>query len=279
MKIILSRKGFDSSSGGYPSPILPDGSFLSLPIPSDEYITYRDLTRRGYNYGEIVTDLTCNKIKPTDGLHLDPDLDFHTLNREVGWRPIFGQVGVAQGHLDKQNVEEGDVFLFFGWFKKTEFVQGHLRYTKNAPDIQAIFGWLQIDKRLSTKYDCVPEWTRYHSHVYYDRHTDNDSIYIAKEYLNDDPSLGKSGGGIFQSYSENLQLTASGFNKSIWQLPSWFYPEHGKPPMTYHKSTKRWKKVGEKLFLQTVGRGQEFVLDTAYYPEAVPWIREILKNH
>ena len=34
MKIILSRKGFDSENGGYASPILPDGSLVSLPIPN-----------------------------------------------------------------------------------------------------------------------------------------------------------------------------------------------------------------------------------------------------
>ena len=34
MKVILSRKGFDSQYGGMPSPILPDGTLLSLPIPS-----------------------------------------------------------------------------------------------------------------------------------------------------------------------------------------------------------------------------------------------------
>ena len=33
MRIILSRKGFDSSSGGVPSPIFPDGTTLSLFIP------------------------------------------------------------------------------------------------------------------------------------------------------------------------------------------------------------------------------------------------------
>ena len=32
MKIILSRKGFDSQYGGYPSPVLPDGRMISLPI-------------------------------------------------------------------------------------------------------------------------------------------------------------------------------------------------------------------------------------------------------
>ena len=36
MKLILSRKGFDSSCGEQASPIMPDGTLLSLPIPDDE---------------------------------------------------------------------------------------------------------------------------------------------------------------------------------------------------------------------------------------------------
>ena len=45
MRVILSRKGFDSQYGGMPSPILPDGTLLSLPIPSktDMETKYRDL--------------------------------------------------------------------------------------------------------------------------------------------------------------------------------------------------------------------------------------------
>lgn len=35
MKVILSRKGMDSEAGGIPSPILPDGTLLSLPIPDN----------------------------------------------------------------------------------------------------------------------------------------------------------------------------------------------------------------------------------------------------
>ncbi|MGC9778582.1 MAG: hypothetical protein HZR80_05015 [Candidatus Heimdallarchaeota archaeon] len=37
LKAILSRKGFDSSFGGCPSPILPDGTLLSLPIPEMKF--------------------------------------------------------------------------------------------------------------------------------------------------------------------------------------------------------------------------------------------------
>ena len=36
MKVILSRKGMDSESGRVASPILPDGTLLSLPIPIEK---------------------------------------------------------------------------------------------------------------------------------------------------------------------------------------------------------------------------------------------------
>ena len=45
MKIIFSRKGFDTKFGGAPSPII-DGVPYSLPIPTGDYpsvSTYRDL--------------------------------------------------------------------------------------------------------------------------------------------------------------------------------------------------------------------------------------------
>lgn len=55
MKVILSRKGFDSQYGGMPSPILPDGTLLSLPIPSKEDTTkYTDLTWNGKSYYELM---------------------------------------------------------------------------------------------------------------------------------------------------------------------------------------------------------------------------------
>lgn len=34
MKIILSRKGFDTNSGGFASPIFPNKTCYSVPIPS-----------------------------------------------------------------------------------------------------------------------------------------------------------------------------------------------------------------------------------------------------
>ncbi len=59
MRLILSRKGFDSSSGGCSSPIFPDGSMIALPIPDKRSpIQYQDLTWRGRNLGDVVAQLT-----------------------------------------------------------------------------------------------------------------------------------------------------------------------------------------------------------------------------
>ena len=59
MKIILSRKGFDSGSGGCPSPILPDGRLISLPIPVEgERLSYGDLSfDKGASYFDIMNTL------------------------------------------------------------------------------------------------------------------------------------------------------------------------------------------------------------------------------
>ena len=52
MKLILSRKGFDSSAGGIASPILPDGRMISLPIPSSgDDFTFADINVPGCRYG------------------------------------------------------------------------------------------------------------------------------------------------------------------------------------------------------------------------------------
>ena len=56
MKIILSRKGFDSSEkyGQVASPIFPDGSMVSMPIPSS--------SMGSIPYGKISTALDLNTL-------------------------------------------------------------------------------------------------------------------------------------------------------------------------------------------------------------------------
>ena len=102
MKVILSRKGFDSSNGGYPSPILPDGTMLSLPIPDDIGLSYSEIQYNGITYSEIIGQLTNNNFNEPI-CHLDPDIrpDLRITPAE-NWFPAFGQVHSAQVFCETQ---------------------------------------------------------------------------------------------------------------------------------------------------------------------------------
>lgn len=98
MKLILSRKGFDSQNGKVASPIFPDGSMVSLPIPSGdrEPARFSDIAFGGTNLGEIAAALTGRPIFRFAHAHHDPDLDAAASPRLPGWRPAIGQVNAAQ---------------------------------------------------------------------------------------------------------------------------------------------------------------------------------------
>ena len=105
MKIIFSRKGFDSGTGKVASPILPSGKLCSLPIPETlacvNPLRYQDILFDGQSVGKLVHDLTRGKISPGMPAHLDPDLNNASFPRRAGWKPAFGQVGAAESHLQR----------------------------------------------------------------------------------------------------------------------------------------------------------------------------------
>ena len=103
--------------------------------------------------------------------------------------------------------------------------------------------------------------------------------YIAREFLSVSGVNKRKlkGAGVFDHYSSSLQLTKlGGRNASIWQLPHWFYPTGSKTPLTYHSDLKRWKRENDYVQLNSVARGQEFVLDCRHYPEATRWVGDLL---
>ncbi len=106
-RLILSRKGFDSKYGGCPSPIFPDGTMYSLPIPGgydDDVIRYQDLHHGNINIGRVVENLTGGRHKAGEFPHFDPDVLPNAIPRRDGWRGLFGQAGAAEGHLENQGV-------------------------------------------------------------------------------------------------------------------------------------------------------------------------------
>lgn len=285
MKIILSRKGFDASSGGVPSPILlPHHELYSIPIPEPSAYgrtRYRDIRTGNQTLGTIVHDLTHGHITPLSIAHLDPDLNHQSLPRLDDWRPMFGQAGAAERHLQTQQVQAGDLFLFYGWFREVEYVGGSYRYKVKAPDIHAIFGWLQIERRLTVDdLTCLPLWTRDHPHCKPQKYAKLDNLYIATEQLALPGLVDKRpGGGVFSHFRSTLQLTAPGQSRSVWKLPYWFYPILAQPGLTYHHNRTRWQRQVDYVELRTVGRGQEFVLDSQTYPEAIEWVADIFNDN
>ena len=282
MKVILSRKGFDSANGGAPSPILSDGSLCPLPIPSNEPPRLKDVIWRGKPLSIIVSALTNQRIGPLNGVHLDPDLQEQTCSRAPGWRPLFGQTGSAQAHLDNCGVGVGDLFLFFGWFRQTIQANGQLAFDRGAPDLHVVFGWLQVGRMMhpTTERRSVPRWAVEHPHVRRARSLEaNNTVYVASERLDLPVSMAHlPGAGLFPCLSNILTLTAPGRSRSLWRLPHWFYPTTGKPALSYHSDAQRWRLDDTGCYLQTVGRGQEFVLDCDYFPEALTWIQNIFAN-
>ena len=280
MKIILSRKGFDSSSGKVASPIFPSGKLYSLPIPMNDYGSrrYQEIQIGNLYLGTIVSSLTRGKITGNRLAHLDPDLNISSVPRQPNWKPIFGQAGAAERHLQNWGIKEGDIFIFYGWFRRVEQVDGIYRYVKDAPDLHVIFGWLQIERRIPINNEAqIPSWASDHPHCKRTNHSSLDSIYISTDYLSlPGITIDKPGAGVFQSFNPALCLTAPGMSRSIWRLPGWFYPGEGKSSLSYHEDANRWKLDGDYVLLNSATRGQEFVLDCEEYPEAIDWVCSML---
>lgn len=286
MKIILSRKGFDSSNGGCASPIFPDGRLLLLPIPASSAPTrFSDVGFEGLNLGQIVGELSRGKVLPDSPTHLDPDLSSEALHRQEGWLPAFGQTGSAQSHLNSRGVEVGDLFLFFGWFRRVEKnARGMWQFVPGAPDCHLIFGWLQVGEilRVGTNTrefaDSYP-WLAQHPHLNGQR-SDSNTIYVASQYL-DLPGSTQlrqlAGGGVFKNLSEARTLTAPNqASRSLWRLPAFFSPSGNVPALSYHADPARWKSDNEGwVLLQSVAKGQEFVMELPDIKEKSNWLDAI----
>jgi hypothetical protein len=108
----------------------------------------------------------------------------------------------------------------------------------------------------------------------------NNTLYVARRQLQlDEQKLPLPGAGIFTHFSPNLQLTAPNCTRRIWRLPAWLYPTSGKPPLSYHRQMKNWTLDDRSVTLRSAARGQEFVLDSKYYPEAITWAKSLITTN
>lgn len=265
MKVILSRKGFDSGTGRFPSPLLTDqGRFVSFPIPEVNKI-YKSDTGRRYSDLRVSPAMTYLALMEQLGIgdfsdiftHLDPDiLHAELVDREPGWKGIFGQCDAAAIHLMNNHVEPGDLFLFFGWFRDAQVKDGQYRYISGT-DRHIIWGYLQVGQiDIIDKENEYEAWKLRHPH-YRNRNRNNNTGYISREYLSFAPEL--PGCGVFPFHSSLVLSRGNPNKRSEWSLPSFFAPASG-TRMTYHENPERWHKDGDNCTLKSVSKGQEFVI-------------------
>ena len=270
MKIILSRKGFDSTAGGYPSPII-DNKLISIPIPDEnEKIKYSDLYFEDKSYFEILQQLIRNnlvlnnkriKLDLQTKCHLDPDINKDCLkDREEKWKRMFGQVDGAQtileGNNRREGVHVGDLFLFFGWFKNTRKTAETKRLMYCGNDKHIMWGYFEIGEIIKTNTKNIEYWNdwQYHPHIKNDcwLNKENNTIYIANEKLSFNSRL--PGAGRFD-YNENLVLTKNNHPRTHWKLPECFKSVE----ISYHPSP--WKELKGEKYFQSNPIGQEFVVE------------------
>lgn len=231
------QKGFDSSAGGSPSPIV-GGVPISLPIPTQRR---SETSYRLVGLGDVVEKITKGRIAADDLCHEDPVF--------FDGRWAFGQTGAAQSHLERNGVSVGDVFLFFGLFTSEDGRDRHHR----------IFGCLEVDevRRIGAqphKTDGPHGFPRRHPHT------------IGEWNENNTPYLGA--GERTQTAHPSLRLSKPGGLPSIWLIPAWLKSVG----LTYHSNPDRWVDDQE---LRVAARGQEFVSDIGDREEPRQWLHMV----
>ncbi len=226
---------------------------------------------------KLVSDKRCDDLTKNTKCHLDPDIYKDIIKpgekeRKNGWKSLFGQREVAQGHLNEQKVQEGDLFLFFGWFKETYKSEDGENYLFDKSDKKGrhiIFGYLQIGERIQDK-NKIKDWMKYHPH--YEDWRKNNTLYVARDTLSWDNKI--PGAGVFK-FKKELVLTKNGLSHSKWNLPDFF--KNKNISISYH-SKKSWKPEG---YFQSVGRGQEFVItsgDESNQKRIENWAKQLISN-
>lgn len=272
MKVILSRKGFDMKHGKIPSPILPDGTFLLLPRPSNEgYVRYDELFYHGTSYLDIIRSLDPSAAEELKDAKCFPNPDFMEREglKKGCWKANFTQYGPSEGHLNSQCVSVGDIFLFFGWFKQTKYDEnGHLTYVDGAKDLHIIFSYLQIGAIIKNKSYILKKylWDNEIAHIV--KSVKHYSIYLPTKKL----SYNNRQSGYGQlSFSDKLVLTKEGHPCSKWDLPDLF--RHPDVTISYHNNYTNGFIPGKDYF-QASNIGQEFVINGTHDLKA--WVCHLI---
>ncbi len=269
MKVILSRKGFDSVNGGMPSVIMPNGDLVSIPIPSQGDVnSYDQLWYGEKTYRQILKELVPKKRFLR--CHLDPDIDSSRLaNKPRGWKPAFGQISASASYLiNTVALSPGDVFLFFGNFRRVEEIDGRYRFVRRTGDfyqdktIQLIWGYLQVGEIITDAKEIADRFPWHPHAARYRLRESTNMLIVPRKCLSFSPS--RSGCGLLR-YDIRRVLTKRGENKATWK----FNKVYGQRNIIA-KHRRNMSATG----VYYLGIWQELGLKDS--PETTSWAKEII---
>lgn len=285
--IVLSRKSFDSASGHGYSPFDPTtGKYIIIPIPggkSEQQIAnktrYEEIKIRpnylpGISASNLRELIFHNSLRfgrkakeevSNNFAHVDPWLGpcpwlTEMSNHHFG---ALGQVNAAQGHLAKNDVGVGSLFLFFSRFTPIKSIENNIDIVADPQKgAYFLYGWLKVGrvvKSFAEVQDRELEMRHPHATVSYFNTRKNNTIYISDRFLDRESRI--PGCGYFPQLSKKLLLTSKDHleRPTLWELPRFFYDIEHRP--TFLKKESRWCLKEDKMTcLVTIpARGQEFV--------------------
>lgn len=262
MKVILSRKGFDSAAGGIPSPILGD-QLISLPIPKaysgDDYRELKfHYQKQEFSYAQLLKDLNVTFFNEC---HLDPDLIRGVKKRDGVWCPALGQAGNAAAEL--REVQPGDFFIFFGNFRQAERINGKFQFVKGSKEMHVIWGYLKVQEiysKAQIQKGAVTENVKYHPHFRDADFTEQSHNFIFASDIDNSRVF---------PFSEQLilsDISQKSYKKSFWKAIPFLEPQ-----------SKRIKKVKSGLW-NSGGRGQEFVCEIKNSQKFDQWFSNLIQG-
>jgi hypothetical protein len=276
-RLILSRKGFDSDFGGRPSPILPDGQMVSLPIPDPgSDLRYADChLPDGSSYLELLQRLGIETIRYSNGptvtkvpvggepsAHLDSDLSPSTLpGRPAGVHCSGRWIGLRATCATKASVLVICSCSLACSARRVDSRAGAFVMPGSATDPCAVGlargGPCRTCHRRVGGRTAMGSRSSHWRARHLDRYRRHNTMYLARERSTLLPGL--AGGGVFIGYQPLLRLSRPGSTRPVWRLPLGLHPDQTRVPLT-GQSMNAWSMEGDAAVLRSAGRGQEFVV-------------------
>jgi hypothetical protein len=268
LKVIFSRKGIDSAYGKGVSPIFPNGDMLSIPIPAKQKengIHYSRISFNGHSLQSYKRQL--GLVTEVNKCHYDPCINTNIKVEGKSWCPSFGTHGAAASHLLNEEVSVGDLFLFFGTFRKVRHNSDRTwSFEKEFKAVHVLFGYLKVKQILYLKHDKKRDIAREkglckHPHIQ-NEYPINNVLFIGESEYS----------GSFKFHDE-LILSNDSNKKSVWRVPHFF----ADCKISRHSNTNRFQKNNDHLLWSTVSIGQEFVCKENV--DVSGWAKSLIERH